>query len=140
MTETVIEALGRTPTTEVAIVDPRGEELSYGQFLEGAENVAGQLASLGVEPGATAATVLSNSVASAQIYIGTLGAGRAAPINPNLTHNEIVSQLRGVDARVLITTPERVAELASLPIDVPVLAVEPAATGYEITDRGQSVP
>ncbi len=140
MTETIVEALRHAPMGDAAVVDPLGVELSHAEFLEGAEMIAGQLAALGVGPGVTAATVLSNGVASAQVYIGTLGAGRAAPINPNLTHKEIIGQLSGVGAHVLITSPERVAELSGLPIDVPVLAVEPATTGYEITDRGRPVP
>ncbi len=125
MGETVIERLGRNPGDAPAVVVPNGRLLSHRALLSGADHIAGQLTALGVRSGATAATVLTNGVAATQAYLGTLAVGRAAPLNPKLTVRELVEQLTGVDATLVLTTPARVAELAALPIDIPVFALEP---------------
>jgi len=138
MTETVIEALQRNSGNPKAVIDPGRTSLSSGELIEGAERIAGQLATLGIGPNATTASVLPNGVAAAQVYLGAIAAGRAAPLNPKLTPRELIEQLAGVDARVIVTTPERVTALADLPIDVVVVAVEPAASGFELhDDRGR---
>lgn len=140
MSESVLESLSRNPSGDVAIVDPAGADLTFGQLLSGAHHMAGQLASLGVGRDSTVASVLPNGPAAAQLYLGALAAGRSAPLNPKLTARELVEQLASLEARVLVTTPERVAELGALEIDVPVVAVTASDDGFELTDGGRQVP
>ncbi len=136
---TVIEVLGRNRGDTVGVVDPVGESLLHGELLDGAGRIAGQLATLGIGPGTTAASVLPGGTVAALVYLGTLGAGRAAPLNPKLTPRELIEQLEGVDASVVITTPERAPELAELPVAIPVVAVEAGPSGFELTNGGHPV-
>lgn len=139
MAQTVIEALRRIRPQAAAVVHPGQASISHGELLDSAEHIAGQLATLGVEPGASVATVLPNGVAAAHVYLGTMGSGRAAPINPKLTKRELIEQIKGVGAHVVIAAPDRVAELELLELDTPIVAVEPAGTGFELTDDGQPI-
>jgi non-ribosomal peptide synthetase component E (peptide arylation enzyme) len=69
MTETVIEALRRNSGNTEAVIDPGRTSLSSGELIERAERIGGQLATLGIGPNATTATVLPNGVAAAQVYL-----------------------------------------------------------------------
>ncbi len=136
---TVIEVLGRNRGDTAGVVDPQRGSLRHDELLEGAGHIAGQLAALGIGPGATAASVLPGGTAATLVYLGTLGAGRAAPLNPKLTPRELVEQLVGVGASVVLTTPERASELTELATGIPVVTVEPGRRGFELTDRGRPV-
>ena len=105
--------------------------LTYGEFRDAAQKVAGSLQARGVSPGDRVGLVLPNVVSFPVVFYGALLAGAAVvPMNPLLKAREIEYYLRDSGARVVV---------ALAPSAEP--AVEAAGTvGIEAVTVGAALP
>jgi long-chain acyl-CoA synthetase len=77
--------------------------LTYGEFRDAAQRVAGSLRARGVSPGDRVGLVLPNVVSFPVVFYGALLAGAAVvPMNPLLKAREVEYYLRDSGARVLV--------------------------------------
>ncbi|MFC4463772.1 AMP-binding protein [Streptomyces xiangluensis] len=99
---------------KVALVDATsGERLTYRELVEGVEAGSGALARLGVRPGQVVAVMSHNQPRYPLAVYAALAIGAAVtPINPVLTTGELIKQLAGSQASVLITSEEAAGKAA----------------------------
>jgi long-chain acyl-CoA synthetase len=77
--------------------------LTYGEFRDAAQRVAGSLRARGVSPGDRVGLVLPNVVSFPVVFYGALLAGAAVvPMNPLLKAREVEYYLRDSGARVVV--------------------------------------
>lgn len=101
---TLVEVVedGAGPTT--ALVEPRtGLTITYDDLLAGAEVIAGQLATVGVEPGDVVALRAANGPELVAAFLGICRLGAAAaPLNPGLTERETSAACRSLLPRAVL--------------------------------------
>src|SRR5689334_3468972 len=88
----------------VALITPGDEvEVTYGELLAGANQVANGLQALGLQKGDTVACVLPNSLEMVELAMAALQVGLyLTPINHHLVGPEIAYIVNDSDARVFI--------------------------------------
>jgi len=132
--QTIPEALRaaaeRHPGREALV--GRSGRLDFAGLHDAARRADSALAALGVEPGDRVAACLPNDLDLVVAFLGVARRGALwVGINRVLAPREKAELLRDCDARLLLATPEVVAELADqpLPDDLEALAVDPSAPG-----------
>lgn len=105
--------LAEADRERLALVGPDGTELSAGDLLDRANQVAHGLRSLGLETGDTVAVLLPNSIELIELYLGALQVGLyLTPINVRLVGPEVAYILTDSEARAFVSH-ERYADAAA---------------------------
>ena len=74
----------------LAVVEPDGTEISYGQLAAGADRYAKGLQALGLRPGSSVATMLPNCAAALALYFAAFETGLyVVPVNWHLAAQEV---------------------------------------------------
>ncbi|MGI8710091.1 MAG: acyl-CoA synthetase [Acidimicrobiales bacterium] len=103
----------RADRGRLALVGPDGTELSAGELLDRANQVAHGLRDLGLEAGDTVAVLLPNSIELMEVYLGALQVGLyLTPVNFHLVGPEVAYILADSDAKVFVAH-ERFAAVAA---------------------------
>ena len=74
-TNTLANLLNPSSSTDDSIIIPGGPTLSYGQYAEEIERVAGLLAGAGVKPGRPVSIVLTNNLEFMVLFLAVARAG-----------------------------------------------------------------
>ncbi len=101
----LVLAAARERADQVALVDAMsGQSLTYGQFADMVERVAGALARRGIGRGDVVGVFAPNTPAYAVVFHGILRAGATATtVNALYTADELASQLADSKAKLLFT-------------------------------------
>jgi len=108
----------RTYGEKTAVIDG-DRRISYAQYGEMVENVAGALVAAGIAPGDRIGIFLPNSWEFAAAYhAATLAGAIPTPLNPSYKEREVRYQLENSGARFLITDCPQIGtmNLAGLPV------------------------
>jgi fatty-acyl-CoA synthase len=101
----------KTPDAAAVIFD--GEIVTYGQFADAADRIAGLLARRGIRKGDAVAYLGENSPEFLQVLFGCAQLGAVfVPVNTRLAPPEITHVLTDAGARALIHDPEFAARVA----------------------------
>jgi len=102
--DVILESCRRTPNKTVLIDTSCGRRITYAEYGELVESLAGGLGSAGLKPGEIVAIFLSNSWEFAITYhAATLAGGVPTLLNPAYREREIRYQLENSGAAFLIT-------------------------------------
>ncbi len=119
--------------------DGSGQQLSYGELIEGTARTAAWLSGLGVESGDRVATCLPKSVASIEIHLAACSLGAISlPINPGYSAAEIHYLLQDSAARLLVIQNDRQKRLGlDGDVSATVAAIDPMAFDGLLPRAGQ---
>ena len=128
--ELIARAAARTPDAVYAASTETGATLSYRALQAGCRQISRQLDAHGVPRGAVVSLVMPNGLATLQLLLGCLWAGRCVnPVNLLATGEPMRYVLAHSDCTLVFAAPEwaaRVRELvAGLPRQVAVVTVAP---------------
>jgi len=113
MTELGFWRLAASDPDRIALVDPDGHDVKAGDLLARSNQVANGLRARGLQKGDTIATLLPNSLAMLEIYLGAMQIGLyITPINFHLVGPEVAYILSDSDAKVFFSH-ERLADVAA---------------------------
>jgi len=105
MTELGFWRIATAHPSRLAVVEPDGRGVHAGDLLANANRLVHGLRRLGLEQGATVATVLPNEAAMIEAYLAVAQAGwYLVPINHHLTAAEIAYILRDSGAQALVAS------------------------------------
>jgi oxalate---CoA ligase len=105
-TNTLANLLNPSSSTDDSIIIPGGPTLSYAQYGEEIERVAGLLAGAGVKPGRPVSIVLTNNLEFMVLFLAVARAGAvAAPLNSAYTVDEFKFFMEDADAQLAIVPP-----------------------------------
>ncbi len=124
----VIEALALAQPDAPFLVDPEtGGITTYAHLQRDAEQLADELASLGVVPGEVVSTMLPNGCAAVQVFLGAMHGGYVvSPINLLAQDTQLQHVLAHSGTRVVFAAPELATRVAALaPPGVRVRVTEP---------------
>jgi acyl-CoA ligase (AMP-forming) (exosortase A-associated) len=108
--ELVHRAASRVP--EGVALTVRGQHSTYAELADAIECVATGLVGLGLQRGERAAVYLEKRIENVAAIFGASAAGGAfVPLNPLLKPAQVAYILRDCNVRVLVTSPERFAQL-----------------------------
>jgi acyl-CoA synthetase (AMP-forming)/AMP-acid ligase II len=130
---TLLELIQAAPAQRTAIILPEARiRVSYGQLRDQVSEMAGALASLGIEKGDRTATSLPNGLPAIVSFLAASIAGTAAPLNPGYREDEVAFYLEDTGAKVLLCLPEEAeaARRAAATKGVPVYSLEMDESGY----------
>ncbi len=101
----LVLAAARERADQVALVDATtGRSMTYGQFADSVERIAGALARRGIGRGDVVGVFAPNTPAYAVVFHGILRAGATATtVNALYTADELASQLADSQAKLLFT-------------------------------------
>ena len=103
---------------ELAVVDPDGSELSYGQFAADADRYAKGLRALGLETGSCVAMMLPNSANALALFFAAFETGLyIVPVNWHLAAAEVAHILKDSGAQAFVAH-ERFAAVAAGAADI----------------------
>ena len=104
-------AARRTPDAEALVY--RAERLSYAALARQVAGAAGALQAAGVAPGERIAVFLEKRVEHVSALFGASAAGAVfVPVNPLLKPEQVAYILADCGVRLLVTSPERLRQLA----------------------------
>ena len=110
--ELVHRAAARAP--DGVALTARGQSATYSELADAIERVAAGLVGLGLQRGERVAVYLEKRIENVAAIFGTSAAGGAfVPLNPLLKPAQVAYILRDCNVRVLVTSPERFAQLES---------------------------
>ena len=105
-TNTLAHLLNPLSATDNSIIIPNGPTLSYAQYAEEIERVAGILAGTGVKPGRPISIVLTNNLEFMVLFLAVARAGAvAAPLNSAYTVDEFKFFMEDADSQLAIVPP-----------------------------------
>jgi len=105
-TNTLANLLNPSSSTDDSIIIPNGPTLSYAQYAEEIERVAGILAGAGVKPGRPVSIVLTNNLEFMVLFLAVARAGAvAAPLNSAYTVDEFKFFMEDADSQMSIVPP-----------------------------------
>ncbi len=108
--ELVHRAASRVP--EGVALTVRGQHSTYAELADAIECVATGLVGLGLQRGERAAVYLEKRIENVAAIFGASAAGGAfVPLNPLLKAAQVAYILRDCNVRVLVTSPERFAQI-----------------------------
>ena len=118
----------------------RGEEISYGAFLERIQIVGGWLASRGIGPDDVVAVLMKNSAAFLDIAFAASHIGAVfLPINFRLSADEVAYIVENAGARLIIAD-EELASAAAGPASVVLLDEAMQANAARLAPNGKPAP
>jgi acyl-CoA synthetase (AMP-forming)/AMP-acid ligase II len=142
---TLLEVIEAAPAERTAIVLPETViRITYQQLRDQVAEMAGALASLGIQKGDRVATYLPNGLPTVVSFLAASIAGTAAPLNPGYREEEVGFYLEDTAAKVLLCLPEggEAARKAAQAKGVPVYSLVMDDQGFvRIADapRGKTV-
>lgn len=122
--ETLAELLPSADQTAPAVVVPQGgPKLTYGEFNQEVERVAGLLAASGVEKGRAVSIVLPNGLEFMTLFMAVVRVGAiAAPLNSAYTADEFKFYMEDADSQLAIVPPgDHAGRDAANALNIPVL-------------------
>ncbi len=112
--ELPLRSAARTP--EAVALRHRGATITYAQLATAIDALAGGLLSVGLQKLERVAIYLPKRLETVAAYFGTVRAGGVfVPVNPLLKPPQVAHILGDCDARVLITSSDRLRDLGALP-------------------------
>jgi acyl-CoA synthetase (AMP-forming)/AMP-acid ligase II len=129
---TLLELINAAPAEHTAIVIPESTiHVTYKQLRDQVEEMADDLASLGIGRGDRVATVLPNGLPAIVTFLAASVAGTAAPLNPGYREEEVSFYLEDTAAKLLLCPEDATAaRSAAVARNVPTYAVEMDSSGY----------
>jgi acyl-CoA ligase (AMP-forming) (exosortase A-associated) len=107
----IFESARRTPHAEALVHGAR--RLDYAALAGEVEHAAGALLASGIERGERVAVYLEKRVENVAAMYGAAACGAVfVPVNPLLKADQVAYILADCNVRVLVTSPERLAQLA----------------------------
>lgn len=132
------------PATSTAVIIPEtGTAVTYDSLRRQVNNMAEQLAALGIRRGDRVANVLPNGLPTIVAFLAGAIAGTAAPLNPAYRFDEYTFYLEDTSAKVLLAPPEGAEEArrAAAHLNIPVYAVDMDANGVvRIVNAPKGIP
>jgi acyl-CoA synthetase (AMP-forming)/AMP-acid ligase II len=105
-TNTLANLLNPASATDDSIIIPGGPTLSYGQYGDEIERVAGLLAGAGIKPGRPVSIVLTNNLEFMVLFLAVARAGAvAAPLNSAYTVDEFKFFMEDAETQLAIVPP-----------------------------------
>ena len=105
-TNTLANLLNPSSDTDDSIIIPGGPTLSYAEYGDEIERVAGLLAGAGVKPGRPVSIVLTNNLEFMVLFLAVTRAGAvAAPLNSAYTVDEFKFFMEDADSQLAIVPP-----------------------------------
>ncbi len=130
------EAVSRSPEKEFLVFTDR--EVTYEGFLDNVHRVANGLLSLGVKKGDKVAILLPNCVEFPTAWLAANSIGAVmVPVNGRFVEEEMKYVLHHSEARVLVTSDDRLEAVEVIERDLPCLEIVISLDG---SDAGKSVP
>jgi malonyl-CoA/methylmalonyl-CoA synthetase len=110
-------------------------DVTYAQLFNGAQQLAQQLMTAGLQPGDRVAVQVDKTLEAVQLYIGTvLAGGIFLPLNTAYTGAEVEYFVTDATPRILVCDPARKDELAPLAGDATVFTLDQSGNGT-LTDN-----
>ncbi|RDI66192.1 acyl-CoA synthetase [Nocardia pseudobrasiliensis] len=121
--------IAATEPERIAVVDPSGQEVSYGELAGQADRIARGLQAKGLRPGDVLVSMVHNCAEALAVYFAAFESGLyIVAVNWHLTGPEVAYILDNSEAKVFIAD-ERFAEAARIAADE---AKVPAADRYSV--------
>jgi acyl-CoA ligase (AMP-forming) (exosortase A-associated) len=132
--DSIFDSAARTPDAEALVYG--AQRCTYGALAGQVTAMAALLLARGLQPGERVAVYMEKRIENVAAMFGASAAGCVfVPVNPLLKPDQVAYILADCSVRLLVTTPERLAQLA------PVLAACPALQAVLVTDGAvTSVP
>jgi len=125
--DSIFDSAARTPDAEALVYG--AQRCTYGELAGQVTAVAALLLARGLQPGERVAVYMEKRIENVAAMFGASAAGCVfVPVNPLLKPDQVAYILADCSVRLLVTTPERLAQLA------PVLAACPALQTVLVTD------
>ncbi|MEI9898859.1 MAG: class I adenylate-forming enzyme family protein [Hyphomicrobium sp.] len=114
--DSVIARAAALAPDQIAIREWKGRQIRYAELDAAVSSFAAWTRSVGTQEGDVVAIHLPNSVAYLVAQFGSFRAGGvAAYVNNRLSATEALRQCRLCNARIIVTTPEKAADLQKAP-------------------------
>ncbi|HLF78658.1 MAG TPA: acyl--CoA ligase [Dehalococcoidia bacterium] len=140
MSATIRELLAAGRDGAPAILTCDGPTLNYAELRRQVDQLAGQLATLGIGPGDRVAIVLPNGPAAGILFLAVAACATAAPLNQAYREDEFRFYLDDLGAKALITLPDDApAAHAAAPDDAVRLALVGEPGSYSLQRDGVNV-
>ena len=98
----IIRSAGQVDPGRPAIINLDGSSLSYAQFADGTRRVAGGIAKLAPETGATVGILALNAAPYFEVFLGTMWSARVAvPLNLRWSVKELIYAIEDANVEVL---------------------------------------
>lgn len=96
---------GRFRAQQVALIEGT-RQVTWRDYNRTANRIANALMTLGIQPGARIATVLTNCLWAHELLLGIWRAGAVmVPLSPLLSHDALATMIRDCDASILFASP-----------------------------------
>ena len=127
--DSIFDSAARTPDAEALVYGAL--RCTYRELAGQVTAVAALLLARGLQPGERVAVYMEKRIENVAAMFGASAAGCVfVPVNPLLKPDQVAYILADCSVRLLVTTPERLAQLA------PVLAACPALQAVLVTEGG----
>jgi len=125
--DSIFDSAARTPDAEALVYG--AQRCTYGALAGQVTAMAALLLARGLQPGERVAVYMEKRIENVAAMFGASAAGCVfVPVNPLLKPDQVAYILADCSVRLLVTTPERLAQLA------PVLAACPALQAVLVTE------
>ena len=125
--DSIFDSAARTPDAEALVYG--AQRCTYRTLASQVTAMAALLLARGLQPGERVAVYMEKRIENVAAMFGASAAGCVfVPVNPLLKPDQVAYILADCSVRLLVTTPERLAQLA------PVLAACPALQAVLVTD------
>lgn len=125
--DSIFDSAARTPDAEALVYG--AQRCTYGALAGQVTAMAALLLARGLQPGERVAVYMEKRIENVAAMFGASAAGCVfVPVNPLLKPEQVAYILADCSVRLLVTTPERLAQLA------PVLAACPALQAVLVTE------
>ncbi|RYE93950.1 MAG: acyl-CoA ligase (AMP-forming), exosortase A system-associated, partial [Oxalobacteraceae bacterium] len=125
--DSIFDSAARTPDAEALVYG--AQRCTYGTLAGQVTAVAALLLARGLQPGERVAVYMEKRIENVAAMFGASAAGCVfVPVNPLIKPDQVAYILADCSVRLLVTTPERLAQLA------PVLAACPALQAVLVTE------
>lgn len=131
--DSIFDSAARTPDAEALVYG--AQRCTYGALAGQVTAMAALLLARGLQPGERVAVYMEKRIENVAAMFGASVAGCVfVPVNPLLKPDQVAYILADCSVRLLVTTPERLAQLA------PVLAACPALQAVLVTEGALASP
>ena len=137
---TIADLLDQSDCARPAILDERGEALTYGELRTQVAATGAVLGPRGIGPGDAVAMVLENGPHCATAFVAVACSAAAAPLHPGLREREFRESLGSLRAKALVveSSSRSPAAGAAAELGIPVIALEPTTPsgGFRLVGAG----
>ncbi len=127
----IIDYQAETRGEQTFLISPdSNQHLSYAELRESAQEIGGQLQSMGFEKGENIALLMNNGIWTAKLFLGVMYSGRVVlPLNAVSGHEQLGYVIEHSDCRIIFVEDEFQQKyrevLDNIPVNIQIVPVSP---------------